>query len=978
MREKPAPNRPVMAAAPPGAHAAGVPHLREHILSVRHPLLDVAALCGLDAATTAVLETLLAEVPPPAEQTVQLAFDDPAILRAELVRGLGDLAAALARAGDRPREITARRVLAGLLPPGPPLAKVLRDLAAAHAASGDLEEAVAVRGRAFRLLESLTAADERRWAEVLADAEAYTELLTEAGRPTDAAVVSRRVVRGLALALADGREGLRLEYARSLRLWGDSLAGDDEYTEATEAVRQSAEQFRLLGDRYSAALSLTRASSLQALVDDLEGALETSREALAEIQALVREDVDGDWRMARCSAVQTVAARLASLDRPDEALEALLSVREGFSALYAEDPGIRHWYADYLEDLSTACAALGAEAESLMAAEDLVGVYRDESLESPSKPDIQLAFALLRLVGLRRDAGDIGQAVQAVREAADLFRDLGDDARYVHCLCLLSDHLAVLDEPDDGFEAAEQAVEAARREGGRPLGEALVTVGNRLEDRGRDEEAFAAADEAAEVITELGGHSDLLAPALYHRGTRAQQLGMHDIALQSSLEATALYQELYEEDLAYGLPLADALCLVGRVREAEHGFEHAVTALDRAVSLLERINRPGFPRAATSLAVALHDASRYHERLGGLERALGLMRRAIALYGELSRDEPERFRPLLAGAWRSLGIYLAALGQTEEAFTAAVFDVDLHREVGDLPNVAQGLRALGLHHEALGRPAEAVKATRESLDVYEELHLLRGGKYFAAQTAVVSSRLAALVGDAEEAIMLRERAVSLFDEAGEPAEAGAELMRLLRERSLARLDVEPTIAALRAHESAVGTVRHLNTVADELLDDGLLEAADLLHTRAWALWEIHLLESPDAPRGPAVALLETDAALRARLGLPDAAATAQAEALELLEPLLDPDAPEHRGALARALGKLAGYLSDADRPGEALPHQARAAGLHEDIATRSPAHRGTLAAALDMLADLQSRTGAPEAARTRARAAALTAALPED
>ncbi|ROO82983.1 tetratricopeptide repeat protein [Actinocorallia herbida] len=908
---------------------------------------------------------------------MQLAFDDPAILRAELARGLGDLAAALARAGDRPREIIARRVLAGLLPPGLPLAGVLRDLAAAHAASGDLEEAVAVRGRAFRLLESLAAEDERRWPDVLADAEAYTELLAEADRPTDAAVVSRRVVRGLALLLADGREGLRPEYARSLRLWGDSLAGDDEYVEAADAVRQSAEQFRLLGDRYSAALSLARVSSLQALLDDLEGALDSSREALAEVQALAREDVDGDWRMTRCSAVQTVASRLSALDRPDEALEALLSVRDGFAGLYAEDTGIHHWYADYLEDLATACSAVGAESEALKTAEDLVHVYRDRNAGMPAEPDRELAYSLLRLVGLRRDAGDVGQAIQAAREAAGLFRDLGEDARYVHCLCLVSDHLALLDDSDDGLGAAEEAVEAARREGGRPLGEALVTLGNRLDDRDRADESFAAAAEAVDVLTELGGHADLLAPALHDRGSRARSLGMHDLALQSALDATALYQELYEEDLAHGLLLADALCLLGQIREAEESFEHAVTALDRAVSLLERISRPDLPRAATALAVALHDASRYHERIGGLEKALGLMRRAITLYGELSRDEPDRFRPLLAGAWRSLGIYLAKLGQTEEAFTAALFDVDLHREIGDLPNLAQALRALGLHHEALGRPAEAVGATRESLEVYEELHLLRGGAYFAAQTAVVSSRLAALVG-APEAVALRERAVALFTEAGEAVEAAAELMRLLRERSLAGLDVEPTIAAISAQGSAVGTVRHLNAVADELLDDGALEAADLLHTRAWALWEIHLLEVPDAPRVTAVALLETDAALRARLGLPDAAATAQAEALELLEPLLDAYAAEHLNALARVLSKLAGYLADADRPGDALPHQTRAAGLHEDIATRSPAHRPALATALSVLADLQSRTGAPEAARTRARAEALTAALTDE
>ncbi|MDX6738719.1 hypothetical protein [Actinocorallia sp. A-T 12471] len=926
-----------------------------------------------------MLAALLEEVPPPSDPTVQLAFDDPAILRAELVRGLGDLAAGLARAGDRPREITARRVLTGLLGPGDPLAGALRELAAAYAASGDLEAAVAARGRAFRLLESMAAEDERRWPDVLADAAAYMALLAEADRHTDAAVVSRRVARGLAAIVAAGREGLRPEYARSLRLWGDGLAGDDEFLEAADAVRQSVEQFRLVGDRYSAALSLARVSTLQALSDDLEGALATSREALTEVQALAREDVDGDWRMTRCSAVQTVAARLAALDRPEEAAEVLLSVRAGFAALYAEDGEILPWYADYLEDLATACAAVGADAEALRAAEDLVRIYRDAGECGPSTgPDRELAFALLRLTGLLRDSGDVGQAVVVAREAAALFRELGDDARLVHVLCLLSDHLSVLDEADDGLDAAQDAVEAARAKAGRPLAEALITLGNRLEGRELTDEAFSAAAEAVEVLADLEGHVDLRAPALYHRGSRAHRLGLHDLALLSAQESSALYQELYEEDLSYGLLLADALCLLGQVREAEESFEHAVTAMDRAVSLLERINRPGFPRAATALAVALHDASRYHERIGGLERALGLMRRAIALYGELARDEPDRFRPLLAGAWRSLGIYLAKLGHTEEAFTAALFDVDLHREIGDLPNLAQALRALGLHHETLGRRDEAVEVTREALEAYEELHLLRGGPYFAAQTGLVASHLASLVGDAGEAVALRERAVALLVEAGQDAEASAELMRLLRERCLAGDDVEPTIEAMRAHEDAVGAVCGLNAVADELLEEGALEAADLLHTRAWALWEIHLLEVPDASPAPAVTLLETDAVLRARLGLPEAAARAQAEALELLEPLLDPDAADHRRALARSLGRLAGYLADADLPAEALPHQRRATDLHESIATSVPAHRAALAAALTVLADLQSRTGAPEAARTQARATALTAALPDE
>ncbi|MCD0447992.1 tetratricopeptide repeat protein [Actinocorallia sp. API 0066] len=958
-----------------GAHAGtGVPQLPEHTLSATHPLVDLAALCAPDLVPA--LRTLLAGAPAPAK--VQLALDDPAVLRVELARGLRGLAVRRHLDGDGQGEITALGLLTRVLQPsgGRALADALRDLAAAHAASGDLEAAVSARGRAFRLLEAMARDDERLWPEVLIDAEEYTGLLHDALRPTDATVVSGRVARALERLVESGREGLRPEYARSLRLWGDRLAEDEEWRQAADTVLHSVQEFRRVGDRYAAALGLSRLSALQTVLDDPEEALASARGALAEAAALEHAD-PGDWRMSVCMATHSVARRLSALGREDEALDALLSVRAPFELLHEEAPEIHASYADYLEDLSAACAAAGAVEEALEAAEALVEARRAAVDTTGDLPG--LALALLRLGELQRPLGHVGRAAESAREAAEVFAAHGDAEGRVHALCVLSDHLALLDGPPAAaLEHAEEAVEQARGLGGRSLGEALTVLGNRREDAGDVSGAFEAAAEAVEVFRALDASPGWIAPALHHRAARARQLGEHDLALDSALEATALYQDLYEDDLSYGLVLAESLCLLGRLREAERRFEHALTAAERAVSLLERLHHPDFPRVTVCLAMSLRDAARLHERMGTQDKALVLARRAVTLYGELAKDDPVRFRPPLADAWRTLGSCLSGLGHDEDAYTAALFDVDLHRESGDRTGLAHALCSLGHRHEALGRTDEAIAVTRESLDVHEELLLLEGGD--PLPTARTASRLAELLAP-EDAVGLRERAITLFTDAEEDTEATAELLRLLRDRALAGDDVAETVSRVSAQEDTVEAVRALTAVADRLIGDGELEGAEAVHTQARALWDIHLLERPGTPAGPAAALWETEAALKSRFGLPDAAADAQAMALELLEPLLRPGRhrpAEQDGALARSLARLAAYLADADRPAEALPHQARATGLYESLATRFPGHRHALAVSLGALADLQARTGSPEAERTLARATALSSALPED
>ncbi|MEU8055213.1 tetratricopeptide repeat protein [Microbispora bryophytorum] len=696
------------------------------------------------------------------EQTV---IADPDIVQDELSRSLRALADRLAEQGRPDDELLARRIVFGLSEGRDQLqlARALSELAAPLMALGQLDEAVAVRRRAFRILRTLAKEDVIRWLDVAAEAEPYSALLVQVGNMLDAMMVCRQTVRGLAPLVEMGLDWAREPYAHCLLRLAQRVAEDDDLKEGIRLAEKSIEQFRALGGGYDLALALNILSNLKVDEGDLAGALTSSQDALEEARNLA----DGDYRMTLAMALQSAALRHADLEQWDQAHESLIEAGELFPLLLAEDPGVAPWYATFLGNLARIQAKLGDANAAVETAEKATQLHRDLARQDPAVYLSELALSLVNLSHRHAAIGQHTKAVYALHESIKHYRKLRkEDQGWTPDLArahrYLGDQLAALGQHEPALNETRVSVELYRECADPHLGESLKTLGTQLHNLRRTEESVAATAEAVEIFR-TAGDLPQLAHALFNLAVTHNVADQIDEAIRSGRESVESYQRLYDFDTGWAVALANALSFFGSVLERAGQFDHAVTAVERAVGLLERLYEPGDDQLGADLARALHNLSRYHEEEGRLGRALEHMRRSVSLYGELTQQDRDRFRPRLASAWLSLAIYLSRLGQAEEARSAAALAVDLCRETGAREDLADALFQLSNREADLGRIDECVAAVSAALEIYEELSLVQPDPYLgrmAMSLDNLASRYSSQ-GDHERALPLLERAADI-------------------------------------------------------------------------------------------------------------------------------------------------------------------------------------------------------------------------
>ncbi|MEU8055212.1 tetratricopeptide repeat protein [Microbispora bryophytorum] len=193
-------------------------------------------------------------------------------------------------------------------------------------------------------------------------------------------------------------------------------------------------------------------------------------------------------------------------------------------------------------------------------------------------------------------------------------------------------------------------------------------------------------------------------------------------------------------------------------------------------------------------------------------------------------------------------------------------------------------------------------------------------------------------------------------------------------------DIEETVERVtNIQQDLATTVRTLNDVAQELIGVELLDPAQQLLARASGLWEIHLLQEPDAEPFPYIHLLDSRATIMFRLGLYEEAVAAELGVVELFESLAKEDPDSYLAVLATVRARLADYLRAAGRNAEALHHQRQVVETYEKLATSDPSrYRPSLVVSLTDLGELLRDLDNDDADPVLTRAATLRAALSGD
>jgi len=193
--------------------------------------------------------------------------------------------------------------------------------------------------------------------------------------------------------------------------------------------------------------------------------------------------------------------------------------------------------------------------------------------------------------------------------------------------------------------------------GGEPgaanrLAVSLNNLSLRLAALGRQEEALAAIQEAADL------HRELAAARLPRYALRRR-----------------LMQLTVRPDLARSLNnLSLRLAALGRQEEALAVSQEAVT--------IRRELAARWPDAYRyELAGSLKDLSPPLAALGRREEALAASQEAAEIYRELAAARPDAFRPDLARSLNNLSLRLGELGRQGEALAAIQEAVTIHREL---------------------------------------------------------------------------------------------------------------------------------------------------------------------------------------------------------------------------------------------------------------------------------------------------------
>jgi tetratricopeptide (TPR) repeat protein len=321
---------------------------------------------------------------------------------------------------------------------------------------------------------------------------------------------------------------------------------------------------------------------------------------------------------------------------------------------------------------------------------------RPEHGEKAKRAEVQLA----RLVETRAAVlgGDlITVAVATPGRLLDLCRTLEgqvasldesalaaiDDALPMHSLKLMELSLRVAERLVQLARPLVSAVGAGSEEERAAILAARVgTLGNRLSDLGRGEEALAATKEAVDIYQRLAHtRPDAFLPAfatsLTNLGVMLANLGWREEALAASQQAVHIYRGLGPD--AFLPNLALSLTNLGIMLSILGRDEEALAASQEAVDICWGLVRTRPDAFLPDLTTSLSYVGNYLANLGRREEALAASQQAVDIYRALVRTRPDRFRSALAESLTNLGFMLSKLGRGEEALVASQEAVDIIR-----------------------------------------------------------------------------------------------------------------------------------------------------------------------------------------------------------------------------------------------------------------------------------------------------------
>ena len=391
----------------------------------------------------------------------------------------------------------------------------------------------------------------------------------------------------------------------------------------------------------NACVTLTRATSL-----DREVALRLARRALRERPFLWKEALDialtqgGPLAPALEALIESGATLplgeihdAIPVGHPVLAGAALAATRRLAASAERSSEQQAHW----ANNMAIRLSEVGQRNEALEAAREAVELYRGLAEDSPQAYTPDLAASLNNLANYLSEVGERNEALEAAREAVELYRGLAE---------------------------VSPAAYTPRLAG------SLSNLANCLSGVGDREGALVAAREAVELYRGLAevspaAYTPRLAASLNNLAIRLSEVGERNEALVAAREAVELYRGLAEVSPAAYTP---------------------------------------------RLAMSLNNLANCLSGVGERNEALVAAREAVELYRGLAKDSPAAYTPRLAGSLNNLAGILAADGRSEEAQAVFVEGIDRFS-----PGVrAQLLVARATWRDDGGEAGDVVAAAREA------------------------------------------------------------------------------------------------------------------------------------------------------------------------------------------------------------------------------------------------------------------------
>jgi tetratricopeptide (TPR) repeat protein len=330
-------------------------------------------------------------------------------------------------------------------------------------------------------------------------------------------------------------------------------------------------------------------------------------------------------------------------------------------------------------------------------------------------------------------------------------------------------------ELDAAAAAATDVPPAMREEVLNHLAARVGTLGNRLSNVGRREEALAANQEAVDIYRRLAQtRPDTflpdLATGMNNLGVLLSDLGRREEALAAAQEAVDIRRRLEQTRpdtflpaLATGLTnLGRSLSNLGRREEALAATQEAVDIRRRLVQSRTDIFLPALATSLTNLGIHLSD-------LGRREAALSASQEAVGIYRRLAQTRPDAFLPNLATSLNNSGAALSNLGRHDAALAAVQEAVDIRRRLAQtrpdafLSALATSLTNLGGDLSNLGRHEDALATTQEAVDIYRRLAQTQPDAFLPNLAASLnnSGTMLSNLGRHEEALAATQDAVDI-------------------------------------------------------------------------------------------------------------------------------------------------------------------------------------------------------------------------